>query len=324
MSDQSLVFLSSTVDDMKEERDAVSEVISILKQKISRCEYFAARSESAKEVCLGEAERCDIFIGIFKERYGSIPADDNPSGISVTEMEYQKAREKKKPILLFYHQDSSKRESKLEMFLNKVKNFSKGHYVQKFRNIDELKFLVLQSLVLNLKIMPQILNEEKISLNSLVSPIIKYQKVLLDQFEYNITSGISKPATLIQYRAKDLYVPPEILKYTEEYKLKIRARVLPPLSYLAHDTSWDEIEKIETEKVKVETLISTGINIINKIQERRPTVIIGAPGSGKSTLTKYLSADLLLNSSIIPIYVQVRDLSSYFFNNQSESIIEFL
>src|SRR3989344_3699437 len=139
MQSQPVIFLSSTVDDMQEERNAVSEVIIALKQKISRCEFFAARTESPEQVCLNEATNCDIFVGIYKDRYGFVPTENNHELFSVTEMEYNAAKKAKKPILIFIHKDATNRDSQLDFFLKKISHFSKGHFRKEFQDKNELK-----------------------------------------------------------------------------------------------------------------------------------------------------------------------------------------
>src|SRR5438105_3909008 len=115
-------FISSTIQDMRPERDAVTEVMNTLKQEISRSEFFVASERSSKEICIQEAGSSDIFIGIYKNCYGSIPTDDNPNNYSVPEMEYNVARENNKRILIFISSEEKDRDQHLREFLEKIQN----------------------------------------------------------------------------------------------------------------------------------------------------------------------------------------------------------
>lgn len=314
---------------MKEERNGVAEVIATLQQKVSRCEYFPARSESPNQVCLNEAENCDVFIGIYKNRYGFIPDENNAEKLSICELEYKQSLLKGKPILLFYSDDSSQREPQLDKFLTKAKNFSKGHYVRKFRNVDELKYLVLQALVFYIKNSTGITSLEKVSLDNLIPDLIKYQKVLLSQFEYDTLSGISRPSALIQYRVRDLYVPPKLKKHNDDVMDESKNDTSRNIGHdlnvriITEDLSWQDVQKIADRDKKYNESISKNIDILDKFQDPRTLVILGAPGSGKSTLTKFLCSDLILNSAIVPFYIQIRDLALHI-TSHKESIIDYL
>jgi hypothetical protein len=61
-------------------------------------ETFGARPEEPTTACLSDVDVCEVFIGIYAHRYGFIPKG---SEISITELEFDHARKKGKPILAF-------------------------------------------------------------------------------------------------------------------------------------------------------------------------------------------------------------------------------
>lgn len=91
------IFISSTYEDLKEERSEV--VATILKSNHFPIgmEMFSADNIEQWEQIKRTIDSSDYYILIIKRRYGSVTQE----GISYTEKEYNYAREKKIPILAF-------------------------------------------------------------------------------------------------------------------------------------------------------------------------------------------------------------------------------
>lgn len=141
------VFISSTMDDLLEERMAVAGAIN--KNRFWESIYaesFEARSESPREVCLKEVRRSHIYVGIFKDRYGYIPSNDNPQGCSIVVLEYNEAKDYQLPTLIFVDKNGSKRESKLIEFLRDITDFNKGHWRKEYSTTDELVHFTLEAI----------------------------------------------------------------------------------------------------------------------------------------------------------------------------------
>jgi hypothetical protein len=85
-------YISSTYKDLKEHREAVYRALHKIRYDVVCMEDYVATDERNVDKCCAHASGCDIYIGIFARRYGYIPAEDNPSGMSITEMEYRAAR----------------------------------------------------------------------------------------------------------------------------------------------------------------------------------------------------------------------------------------
>jgi len=98
------IFVSSTSLDLQRERQAVGEALHrMCTASFSGMEYFGSRPETPREVCLEEVSRSDVYIGVFAHRYGYI---DPESGLSMTELEYRKARECNIPCLIYMMDES--------------------------------------------------------------------------------------------------------------------------------------------------------------------------------------------------------------------------
>jgi hypothetical protein len=92
----------------------------------------------------------DIYIGIFAHRYGYVPAG---SDVSVTEMEYRRAVERKLPCLIFFmHEDHPVKARDIEMGSGAEKlarlkdHIGKSHIVLFFKSPEDLRGHVLHSL----------------------------------------------------------------------------------------------------------------------------------------------------------------------------------
>lgn len=89
------VFISSTYDDLKIERQAAVEAILKIGHIPAGMELFTAGSESQLQVIQRWIHESDLFILILGGRYGSI---EPRSGLSYTEIEFDYARELGKPF----------------------------------------------------------------------------------------------------------------------------------------------------------------------------------------------------------------------------------
>jgi hypothetical protein len=93
------VFLSSTVLDLKDHRQAVCEVIEDLDGYHCDCmEHFGARDAEPTLFCADRVGKCDLFVGLVGHRYGSCPEGSEKS---VTQLEYETAVKDGKPRLMF-------------------------------------------------------------------------------------------------------------------------------------------------------------------------------------------------------------------------------
>jgi hypothetical protein len=94
------VYLSSTLNDLSAERQAVKEALGgecIVK------ESYIADERSVRESCLADVAECDLYIGIVGRRYGFIPPGES---LSITELEYKHARQCNLPTLVFIKDDA--------------------------------------------------------------------------------------------------------------------------------------------------------------------------------------------------------------------------
>ena len=148
------VFISSTYEDLKEERRKVQDTILSMYQFPIGMEMFSAADENQWEIIRETIDSSDYYVLIIGHRYGSVIEEGEYAGISYTQKEFRYALEQKIPVLVFLidnsvavtpekmEQDADKRE-KLEQFKTEVKS---GRMVQWWTSKDDLANKVMNSL----------------------------------------------------------------------------------------------------------------------------------------------------------------------------------
>jgi len=154
------VFISSTFEDLKIERQNVLKAILEIDNMPAGMELFPAADSDAWELIKDVIDASDYYVLVIGGRYGSL----NSEGISYTEKEYDYAVEKKKPVIPLLHkkpdnlprgktETDPKAWSKLVEFIKKVEN---AHTCVYWENPDELKSLLIVGLTKIIKKKPAI------------------------------------------------------------------------------------------------------------------------------------------------------------------------
>jgi glycosyltransferase involved in cell wall biosynthesis len=136
MSRRLRVFVSSTMEDLANERDLVCRKLKDFNCEPVNAEALVPTGKSSWESLRDEIRSCDLFLLIVGDRYGSVP--DASDGRSVTEMEYDEAREAEVPILPFLKRLASEAESSsadrrlASEFRRRVGAWNGGQFRQEF------------------------------------------------------------------------------------------------------------------------------------------------------------------------------------------------
>jgi hypothetical protein len=152
------VFVSSTYDDLREERQQATQAILEAGCFPSGMELFPASDDTQWQLIKRVIEESDYYTVIVAGRYGSI----GPEGLSYTEMEYDYAVERGIPVLGFVRSDigniafdktetSEDGRSKLEAFRQKVMSRT----CRKYSAAPELGMAVLKSLMAEARVRPR-------------------------------------------------------------------------------------------------------------------------------------------------------------------------
>lgn len=145
MDNSVCIFISSTWEDLKPEREALEKALHRMQDTaFAGMEYFGSRPDTPKHVSLAEVDRSDVYIGIFAHRYGS----------GITEAEYRRARQRGIPCLIYFKDDSvpvmpvhverdTEKVTKLEALKRELKQH---HTVSVFHSPDHLATQVVADL----------------------------------------------------------------------------------------------------------------------------------------------------------------------------------
>jgi Domain of unknown function (DUF4062) len=115
------VFISSVTHLLKEERRALPPFLKLFDHEPLRFEDFEAQDRSSREACLAGVAAADVYVLLLGPRYGT-PFPD--TGLSPTAEEFQRARQRGIPILVFNKQVDEEDEPAQVDFKREV-----GHYV---------------------------------------------------------------------------------------------------------------------------------------------------------------------------------------------------
>lgn len=144
------IFVSSTYEDLKDERSAVAQSLLDIGCIPVSMEQFPASNMSQMEYIKKMLDDCDYYILILAGRYGSVDSD----GIGFTEKEYDYAISKGIPVMSFVVEDIGKLpsgkcentdigRSLLKEFRSKV---CKSKVVKFYHNIGTLQAAVVVSI----------------------------------------------------------------------------------------------------------------------------------------------------------------------------------
>lgn len=138
-------FVSSTYEDLKEERSLIMDTILKLEQIPIGMEMFNASDEEQWELIKRTIDNSDYYLVVIGNRYGSTASD----GLSYTEKEYRYAVDTGKPILTFIKRDNEEpscEDIEKQYHLQQFRNHAKNKISSLWSNKDELGRLVASSI----------------------------------------------------------------------------------------------------------------------------------------------------------------------------------
>ena len=145
--DRYKVFISSTIEDLTEARDAAEHSLASAEVfEPRRVEKLPAHDDPSRIVCLEEVRSSDAVVLIIGQRDGFVPTENNPGQLSVTHLEYREAKRRDRPVFVFVQQDAV-REEPLARFLAEIEDFGSGVFRKEWTAQEDLSREVLRSLL---------------------------------------------------------------------------------------------------------------------------------------------------------------------------------
>jgi formylglycine-generating enzyme required for sulfatase activity len=276
------VFLSSTARDLGPYRDAVYKAISGLDGfHCVRMEDFGARDWAADDFCRARVAECDVFVGLIGHLYGSSPTGLK---ISYTESEYEAAVEKGLPRLLYFAADDLPMAPNLrerDVLWKRQQRFRKQVLSERvgafFKDPDALATHVVTGLRNDEREKAQ---NAEISTADLTKATGVYLNYLVERYRYLDFKGFGVSDRVpLKLPLLEMYVP-------------LKARVETP-----EGETWDRLRLAGRQPTKEETealgvRISKPQPILDLMQKHNGLIVLGDPGSGKSTFLKFLALSL--------------------------------
>jgi 6-phosphogluconolactonase/glucosamine-6-phosphate isomerase/deaminase len=128
--------------DLRDERQAIKNLLESWPVEVFMSEA-SARPDEPRDVVLDEVARCDIFLLVIGERYGALVERDRVEGsvfdgtVSATHGEFLKARELRKPILVFV-KEPAERDEQAQRFLDDTSGFFRSTHQAEFQDVASL------------------------------------------------------------------------------------------------------------------------------------------------------------------------------------------
>ncbi len=146
MTDRLRVFVSSVQKELEDERVIIQSLVQTDPFLSTHCmpvlyECEPASPDRALEGCLGELDRCQVYVLIIGAEYGT-----QTGSLSITHLEYRRAKEREIPILVFIRGGAHVvRDDGIMRLLEEIDD--DGRKYKRFRNVVELREEVRAALV---------------------------------------------------------------------------------------------------------------------------------------------------------------------------------
>lgn len=229
--------MSSTFEDLKEERQAVLRAVLELDHMPAGMELFPASDESAWQLISDVIDASDYYLVVIGGRYGSL--DSN--GIGFTEKEYDYAVSQNKPVIPLLHarpddiprgktETSGQGWDRLGAFRDKVEA---SHTCSYWDNAEELKSKVIVGLTSAMKRRPGIgwVRADRLPSEDVMKELYMLRKQLVEMSERSEADALSPPP------GSD-----ELVQGDEQFAIKFEFTARP-----FHRPDWDDREDTEFE-----------------------------------------------------------------------------
>ena len=198
-------------------RAKVAQIITENEHVQIRAENFIS-FKTPKKIIEDKVDTCDAYIGIFHYKWGSIPQTDNSKKLSVTAIEFYRAKENNIPTLILI--SDKEKETELENFIKDISDYEKGVWRNKYKDFDELYEFVyrgIPSLIDYIENSNSIINETKIDFvynpNDTTSKLNDVSEPVVANILKNLQKSINENFLEIQWiRLENIAVESKVME----------------------------------------------------------------------------------------------------------------
>jgi energy-coupling factor transporter ATP-binding protein EcfA2 len=324
-------YVSATFRDLQSHRQIVQVVLRRFGYEDVAMEYYVAEDQRPLDKCLRDVAECDLYIGVFAWRYGFVPEDDNPKKLSITELEYRKAVELKKPRLLFVIDPD-------------------GDWPAKFMDIDRSSIVRLHEAVLKDRLAAMFSTPDSLEgrLSAALETrggdpvlaagvdVVAYGRFLKRRYNVLDLDALTEPAreeylqlrlqaVFVEQNAKEDAPPLELPKDAWELLVSRDSIAAEDLPRALTETALEELRAAFASKP------SRPVLQVLADPENRCVILLGDPGSGKSTLLRYVALSLLDNpdalgpafAGCLPLLIDLRAYTALRRDGKCETFFEY-
>lgn len=334
------IYVSSTYQDLQEYREKVRIVLRRMGHEDISMEYYVVEEQRPIDKCMADVAACEVYVGIFAWRYGWIPLEDNPKRLSITELEYRKAVETKKPCLIFLLSEDApwprrlmdRDPARIEQLRNE---FSARHSTgPSFKSPDELARMVAEAIHNWEKehglVLPHTLNP--------VFDLTDYYNALTKRYQRLDLDALTPPQKeeFMQLQLRSIFVeqsvrenPPPI-ELTKDLWERLQREKEIHRDDLPTDIMLDDV--LRAHEAYYEKPSQHVLEVLSEPLNKR-TVILGDPGSGKSMLARYVLLSIIGNADdehlvqtyegYLPLLIELRSYAALYSDNRTDTFLEF-
>ena len=313
-------YISSTFRDLQQHRQIANLVVKRFGYEDVTMEYYVAEDERPLDRCLADVAACDLYIGIFAWRYGYVPEGEQ---FSITELEYRRAVEKKKPRLLFVIDEEAEWPMKfVDVDRTKVTAFHerlrKDRVVSAFSTPDTLEGRLSAALE----------QRSGTALRAKGIDVPAYVKFLRRRYNILNLDALTDPKRdeLLQLKVQSVFVeqsvredPPPLELPKETWQMLVSRE----------DVNTEDLPEGVTEEILRDLKSSYVTKPAKPVLEVLASpdvsraIILGDPGSGKSTLLRFLTLSSLDTGDRLPFLIDLKAYTALRGQKRCETFFEY-
>jgi hypothetical protein len=334
------VYVSSTFLDLKECRERLRLLLRRLGHEDVAMEYYVAGEERPVEKCLADVEAAELYVGLFAWRYGHVPAEDNPERLSVTELEYRRARQCGKTCLVFLLDEDAPWPRKLmdrddAQIVRLRAELGERHLAGTFSSAENLAEVAGPAIYKWAEESGHLAPPSAIAELDLTA----YFNALLKRYQRLDLDALTPPQKeeYLQLQLRLVYVeqsvreepPPVELPKEMWERLRREGEALP--EDLPSGVTPEEV--LRAREVYFEKPSRPVLDALTDPRHRH-SLVLGDPGSGKSTLARYVLTSLIHEEgdeklgrafpAHLPLLVELRSYAGLCAEGKCDTLLEFV